>query len=517
MENPHVLFLCYNLLVKGEIMIKKYYRLANIIILIIAMLITSTLFIFTINQISKIYAENTYNSIYDLKKSYLYDNVNNFILNIDTRLDIATKNQEVEINQVILFFEAIDALNEVSFEQTFITFFENPNINNTYDVFLWKNGNVIYQSNSLVSTINEDNYIAMQYGENESFTFFIGTKTIWLENVIKNQMRDQIHNSVYQYEVYMWVNEVINYEGGDNYAIRKIHPNAEEGVLLSTSMTDIKGNFPYLEELEGVNENGEIFFTYYFKKLSTDDIAEKLTYSKLYEPFDWIIAMGIYIDETDAYITGVNQLSKDLTIYFVLLFITILFLILLSTYIASQYLKNREYQEEKRILTNKINFDKLTGVLSRSAFEDILNLRFLQYKKDGQSPILMLFDIDGFKQINDQYGHSCGDHFLKLIAQHVKSWVRQQDLVFRYGGDEFIILYDGLKIENAETIANNLINNIAHLEDFCKTDTIKVSISIGISTFYEHDKSIEDIINRADKALYDAKRNGKNQVKLYSE
>ncbi|MDY0338151.1 MAG: hypothetical protein RBQ78_00110 [Acholeplasmataceae bacterium] len=82
---------------------KRYYRLANLIILILAMLLASTLFIFTINQVSKIYAENTSISVYELKKSYLYDHINNFILNIDKRFEIAIENQNYEIEHTIFF------------------------------------------------------------------------------------------------------------------------------------------------------------------------------------------------------------------------------------------------------------------------------------------------------------------------------------------------------------------------------------------------------------------------------
>lgn len=498
-------------------MLKRYYRLANLIILILAMLLASTLFIFTINQVSKIYAENTSISVYELKKSYLYDHINNFILNIETQFDLVIENQNNEIGHTILFFESLNSTDETQFEDSFQAYFEISNMKSAYDAMLWKNDQVIYQTDETLSVMQSENYPVYEDGENGIYRFEIGVKLDWIESTLKDQIYQQIHNAVYQYEAYMWVNEVINYDGGDNYAIRRIHPNAEEGVYLSTSMTDIEGNFPYLEELEGVKAEGEVFFTYFFKKLTTNEISEKLTYSKLYERFDWIIAMGIYIDDTDAYIAGINQLSRDLALYFILLFIIILALIVISTFVASHYIRNREYEEEKRILKNRINFDALTGVLNRNAADEILDIRFEQFKKDGETPILMMFDIDGFKQINDTYGHACGDKYLKLIAQNVKTWIREQDLVFRYGGDEFIILYDGLKIENAETIGNNLINNIHLIEDFCKNESVGVSISIGISTFYESDVDIKDVLNRADQALYQAKKNGKDQVKLFTE
>jgi len=100
---------------------------------------------------------------------------------------------------------------------------------------------------------------------------------------------------------YVWVNHIIDYGGGEKYAIRQIHPNLPhtEGEWLSTETTDIKGNTPYKTELEGVKTNGEIFFDYYFKKLGSETIAHKLTYAKLYKPWDWIVASGVYLDDVD--------------------------------------------------------------------------------------------------------------------------------------------------------------------------------------------------------------------------
>jgi len=108
------------------------------------------------------------------------------------------------------------------------------------------------------------------------------------------------------------VNEVLNYEGGDDYAIRRIHPNLRDtvGTKLSTNMTDVKGTTPYKTELEGVKQHGELFFTYYFKKMGSETISEKLTYAKLYKDFDWIVAMGIHLDDMNGYIDTTTGQSK---------------------------------------------------------------------------------------------------------------------------------------------------------------------------------------------------------------
>lgn len=104
---------------------------------------------------------------------------------------------------------------------------------------------------------------------------------------------------------YLWVNKVVDFRGGDGYAVRLIHPNlkATEGMLLSTKMEDIKGNKPFLEELEGVKRDGDIYFTYYFKKLGSEAVSEKLSYAKLYKRLDWIVATGIPIDDLQSMIS----------------------------------------------------------------------------------------------------------------------------------------------------------------------------------------------------------------------
>ena len=115
---------------------------------------------------------------------------------------------------------------------------------------------------------------------------------------------------------YIWVNKIVNYDGGDKYAIRQIHPNLPhtEGDWLSTSTEDIKGNKPYAAELNGVKKNGEIYLDYYFKKLDSNKIAHKMSYAKLYKPWDWVIATGVYLDDVDQLVlVETIKMKKTLT------------------------------------------------------------------------------------------------------------------------------------------------------------------------------------------------------------
>ncbi len=122
---------------------------------------------------------------------------------------------------------------------------------------------------------------------------------------IKSESVDRISKYIREMRLiddgYVWVNRIVDYKGGDNYAVRQIHPNLPdtEGSWLSTNTMDIKGGRPYEEELNGVKKNGELYFEYYFKKMNSEKIAHKMTFAKLYKPYDWVVATGVYLDDVD--------------------------------------------------------------------------------------------------------------------------------------------------------------------------------------------------------------------------
>ena len=154
---------------------------------------------------------------------------------------------------------------------------------------------------------------------------------------------------------YIWVNRIVNYQGGESYAIRQIHPNLPEteGMQLSTNTTDIKGNRPYQEELDGINKNGELFFDYYFKKLDSEKISHKLSFAKLYKPFDWVVATGVYLDDVDQLIASETIKMEETYKYQLLKSISITALALLLS------------------SSGLIFFDKLISSLISSYQEDI--------------------------------------------------------------------------------------------------------------------------------------------------
>ena len=161
----------------------------------------------------------------------------------------------------------------------------------------------------------------------QQIVLFISQKQI--DELAKEEIHDYIHSEYYEGNQYVWVNEVLNIEGGDNYAIRRIHPNLieSEGQYLSTSMQDMVGNYPYLTELEGIRAEGHIFQSYYFKNKVDDEITEKFSYSQYYEPFNWIVATGETLEEVYDYASDLNERNFrqiiSLMAIFIILFVVI--------------------------------------------------------------------------------------------------------------------------------------------------------------------------------------------------
>ena len=155
--------------------------------------------------------------------------------------------------------------------------------------------------------------------------------------------------------------------------------------------------------------------------------------------------------------------------------------------------------------------DPLTGLNNRMAMEKNLPREIDLAKRHSQSMAILMMDLDGFKQINDSCGHDVGDQVLREVARVISQVVRNTDLVYRYGGDEFVGGLAQTDIHGAIDVSERIRGSIEELElDGCGADD-RVQISIGI-TLVRHGDSFLSAFKRADKALYQAKINGKNQV-----
>ena len=183
---------------------------------------------------------------------------------------------------------------------------------------------------------------------------------------VKNSLIEQLRNSHYSNESYVSVKEIWNYSGGDDYARRLIHPDrTTEGMMLSTSMTDKKGKKFYELELYGVLNEGAIFQSYYYPKLGSNEITERLGYSRLYKDFDWIISMGVNLDELNVYVDMAKEEVRPVIIRNLVYFSFWIALLILVSLLILRRFDYRYFSLKQNILQHQIDYDRLTGARSR--------------------------------------------------------------------------------------------------------------------------------------------------------
>jgi len=157
------------------------------------------------------------------------------------------------------------------------------------------------------------------------------------------------------------------------------------------------------------------------------------------------------------------------------------------------------------------HIDALTGALNRTSLESIFQQEIARAKRNKSEMSVLMLDIDHFKQVNDSYGHIAGDQALIALTNCIKRTVRKTDPTFRLGGEEFAIILNNTDTGGAKLLAERLREAIQHLSIHHGNQAFCITASIGLAT-YQLGETHECILQRADKALYDAKDSGRNKV-----
>lgn len=155
--------------------------------------------------------------------------------------------------------------------------------------------------------------------------------------------------------------------------------------------------------------------------------------------------------------------------------------------------------------------DPLTGAGNRIALNDNLVREMELSRRHGYQLSLLMLDLDHFKAINDNFGHIIGDEILKAVVEKIKDCIRQTDICFRYGGEEFVVLLNNAHIADARLIAERIRMSISEMFMQTEKGPLQVTISTGLAVLEDKDSGI-NLIDRADKALYQAKNSGRNKV-----
>lgn len=176
-------------------------------------------------------------------------------------------------------------------------------------------------------------------------------------------------------------------------------------------------------------------------------------------------------------------------------------------------LRTKELLETQIKLQEQAHKDPLTNLYNRRHFGEIIGSLFSMSKRGNNPLSILIIDIDNFKSINDNYGHQIGDLVIKSLANIFINSIRKSDIAIRYGGEEFLLLLTNTNSNNAQIIAEKLRNSVENTILKTKESIdLKFTISLGLATVKKNDSTIDIAIESADKALYIAKRSGKNQT-----
>ena len=203
--------------------------------------------------------------------------------------------------------------------------------------------------------------------------------------------------------------------------------------------------------------------------------------------------LGILLDATEKMVVASNHFSTELDV---------------------QLTKSKAMESDLAFMKKELNTDYLTEIYNRKYIDNFLEDNFQSYKEQGKSIHIAFCDVDDFKFINDNFGHEIGDRVLKCVGRKINDSMKTNSFVGRYGGDEFIIVFENMKKNEVSNIVSKFTKEIVEKNFRIKDDDRnlgRISLSLGVCEATQYDNVAEAIV-KCDNALYVAKKNGKNRV-----
>ena len=344
----------------------------------------------------------------------------------------------------------------------------------------------------------------------------------------------EVHSFIYETALpennNIWLDQILNYEGGQSCALRLVHPEMPEteGSSISILTNGHEENLQSLVELESIKLHGEAFTDNDIKDPVSDEIIRTLRFAKVYEKYNWVISTGIDLDELDNYVKNERNQLKALYRVKIFHFLFILFISLLLVIVLLYFFEKRvaerikgdnlQLREEKKKLSKAYDqmkelafVDSLTGLSNRRAMFQRLEEESSRYKRDKQDFCIIMADIDKFKNINDTFGHDAGDYILQELAKVLKENIRLEDRAARWGGEEFLIFINSTNCAEGVLVSEKLRKAVEEKRFIYDGIVIKVTMTFGVSSSRDA-KGFVDQINIADQHLYIGKRSSRNCV-----
>lgn len=292
--------------------------------------------------------------------------------------------------------------------------------------------------------------------------------------------------------------------------------NINEGIVILNENLEVCLWNNYMEQITRIDKKQAIYNNIYAVLPSLNkSYFKKSIFGALNNGYKFFFSAAmhkkLFSDKLDLNLK-VSRFKKDDSRYVLLEFIDVTNQFTridqLKGYIDELSLLNKELKEKEKVIKKLAYYDSLTGLANRTLFYEISEKFLANAKRSNDLLGMMFIDVDKFKCINDIYGHKIGDNVIVEVAKTLKESTRTSDIVARFGGDEFLVLLPHINsLPNCETVASRILEANNKTLNFDGKE-IKVSLSIGISFYPHNGDNIDELILKADKAMYTAKAKG---------
>lgn len=296
-----------------------------------------------------------------------------------------------------------------------------------------------------------------------------------------------LQEAKYSEDGYFWINN-----SAGQMVMHPVKPELNHQNMLY--FQDPNGQFIFAQFIKAALSGGGWIDYSWMKPSSDDEVVPKISYVTYFEPWDWIIGTGVYLDDLQAQRNDIFFQSARL-----------IFIVFLLLGLASGLLTKHSLGVIKEVAIK----DPLTRLYTRRFLNETEGSLIRRDERDRNGYLYVMFlDIDYFKRINDSYGHRCGDTVLRAIGKALQQHTRPEDLCIRYGGEEFLIVSQADSDALILALAERLRRQIHHLQF---REQIELTVSIGVAR-RQAGEPFTAVLNRSDMNLYQAKQNGRDQV-----
>ena len=506
--------------------IRKKYKVLTIFVIILLSCSIIIIFSYHINKIFNLYMMQGEKSITEEKKLFIRDGVNNLISDFKD-----AKQNELELNEGLCEETAIYLLNYYrqspeKFPQLCAGYFSTPQNIRRLEVLIENTttGEILYKSDKMpergqmeqlewvaILKTSLATYHHRSYG---SYEIYWGTGPEYLKEQQLERIYEIIETTKFSKDNVLWITEVLDFNGGENFAIRRydsMHP-LEPDQYLSSGKEDVNGKKYYEEALLQYGVTNEYFLDYKYYNPDNGRVEDIMTYSILYKEYNWVVTMGApSIDKNDFNNLLSDKKNPILKVMAVQIMLALVVIIAFGLG-ALMFIEKWYYNRSGKKLTEQANQDPLTKTYNRRAAVTCLEKTYEKFKNNDDNSTIIMLDIDDFKKVNDTFGHDFGDQVLVRTTETILRHIRNTDILARWGGEEFLLICYGLKPEYLEYFARKILDAVRNIEQSYGEEHIQVTVSMGISLYEQGDAEYATAVKRADVALYRAKENGKNQA-----